>query len=42
MEGDVNKVRVSVTLTEAAHPYRIVIVDADDQDVPVGMESGYY
>ena len=42
LEGDVNKVRVSVTLTEAAHPYRIVIVDADDQDAPVGMESGYY
>ena len=42
MEGDVNKVRVSVTMTEAAHPYRIVIVDADDQDAPVGMKSGYY
>ena len=42
LEGDVNKVRVSVTLTEAAHPYRIVIVDADDHDTPVGMESGYY
>lgn len=41
-ENDVNIVRVSASLSEAAHPYRIVIVDADDHDTPVGMESGHY
>lgn len=41
-ENDVNIVRISASLSEAAHPYRIVIVDADDHDTPVGMESGHY